>query len=131
MIISRHLVCENKLNIARSSSGNVNLKSIQSEIMNNPQKLKEYFGEVFISPYWKYKGVNNQINTDDEDNETPISLGLVFYDTKKNITIKLTYRLESERYYLTERNEQGRYSTKCDFMKKELPQFNQFIQSNY
>ena len=98
---------------------------------NNPQKLSECFGEVVIPSNWKYIGMSNLADKDDEDKETIISLGLVFYDPKKNITIKLTYTLDAERYYLTERNEQGRYSTKCDFMKKELPQFNQFIQSNY
>jgi len=99
--------------------------------MNNAQKLSECFSEVVIPTSWKYKGVNNLSDKDDEDKETIISLGLVYYDQKKDITIKLTFTLDAERYYLTERNEQGRYSTKCDFMKKELPQFNQFIQSNY
>lgn len=99
--------------------------------MSNTVNISDYFGDVLIPPGWEYIGVSNVIETDDEDNDTIISLGLVFYDPKKNVKIKLTYRLEAERYYLTERNEQGKYSTKCDYMKKDLPQFNNYIQSNY
>lgn len=99
--------------------------------MNNPIKLSDFFGEVFIPPGWKFLGVNNLIEKDDEDRDIIVSLGLVFYEKIKNIKIKITFTLESERYFLTERNAKGQYSTKCNFMKKELQQFNQFIQSNY
>lgn len=99
--------------------------------MNNPIKLPDIFGEVFIPPNWKFLGVNNCIENDDEDKEIIVSLGLVFYEKIKNIKIKITFTLEAERYLLTERNAKGQYSTKCNFMKKELLQFNQFIQSNY
>ena len=100
--------------------------------MSNEQpNLTEYFGDVIIPRAWKYKGVNHLSETDDEDHQTFVSLGLVFIDTTKNIDIKLTFTLDAERYYLTEKDKSGRYRTKCDFMRKEISQFNQFITSNY
>lgn len=93
--------------------------------------LIDIFGEIILPDQWKYLGQNHTPTTNENGKKSYLSVGLVFYDPRRDIKIRLSFIISTERYILTEKDAKGNYKTRCDFSKNLISNLNEWIKNEY